>query len=162
MRVLDAEAAYLQYKDLVFGYLFKLCRDGDLAQELTQETFYQALRRQNQFRGESSIGTWLCAIARNQYYSALRKPRALSLEDVPEQAEPDFADFVANHSFAMSAYKALHRLDEPYREVFTLRTFCDLNHRAIAELFGKSESWARVTYYRAKQMLADQLKGENP
>lgn len=119
------------------------------------------MKKQNQFRGNSSIGTWLCAIARNQYYTALRKPKALSLDDVPEHAEPDFADFVANHSLAMSAYKALHHLAEPYREIFALRTFCDLGYRDIAELFGKSESWARVTYYRAKQMLAAQLKGEN-
>ena len=156
--MLDAEAVYQEYRDLVFGYLFRLCRDSDLAQELTQETFYQALKKQNQFRGNSSIGTWLCAIARNQYYSVLRKPRTLSLDDAAEQAVPDFADFVANHSLAMSAYKALHHLSDPYREVFTLRIFCDLNYRDIAELFGKSESWARVTYYRAKQMLADQLE----
>lgn len=159
--MLEAEAVYRQYWDLIYGYLLRLCRDGDLAQELTQETFFQALKKQNQFRGDSGIGTWLCAIAKNQYYSALRKRKTLSLDDAPERAGPDFSDGVADHSLAMSAYKALHHLAEPYREVFTLRTFCELGHRDIAELFGKSESWARVTYYRAKQMLAVQLKGES-
>ena len=161
MNMLDAEAVYEQNRDLVYGYLFGLCRDSELAQELTQETFFQALKKLGQFRGESSVGTWLCAIARNQYYLALRKPKAASLEETPEPQTPDFADYIANHSLAMSAYKVLHRLEEPYREVFTLRTFCDLSHRDIAELFGKSESWARVTYYRAKQMLAAELKGED-
>ena len=161
MNLFDAETVYQQYRSLVYGYLFQLCRDSDLAEELTQETFYQALKKQNQFRGNSSIGTWLCSIARNQFHLVLRKPKGLPLDDAPELAEPDFTDFVANRSLAMSAYKALHHLTEPYREVFTLRTFCDLNYRDLAELFGKSESWARVTYYRAKQMITARLEGEN-
>ena len=161
MDVLDAQAVYQQNRDMVYGYLFRLCRDSELAQELTQETFYQALKKLHQFRGESSVGTWLCAIARNQYHLALRKPKALPLDGISQADETDVAEFVANHSLAMSAYKVLHHMEEPYREVFTLRTFCELSHRDIAELFGKSESWARVTYYRAKRMLAVQLKGEN-
>ena len=159
--MLDADTVYREYRDLVFGYLYRLCRDRELAEELTQETFYQAIRHWKQFQGNSSVATWLCAIARNQYYSALRKPRPVSLEEAPEQTSPGFADAVANRSLAMGAYQALHGLTEPYREVFTLRTFCDLRYAEIAELFGKSESWARVTCYRAKQMLADAMKGEN-
>ncbi len=159
--MLDADAIYQQYRDTVCGYLCQLCHDRDLADELTQETFYQAMRRWNSFRGQSSIGTWLCAIARNQYCLALRKPRPVSLEDAPEPATPDFSEQIANRGLAFSAYKALHRLPEPYREVFSLRTFCDLSHKEVAELFGKSESWARVTCYRAKQMLMDAMKGEN-
>ena len=156
----DADAVYREYRALIYGYLFRLCRDSGLAEELTQETFYQAVKQWKRFEGKSSIGTWLCAIARNQYYSLLRKPRPVPLEGAPEQAAPGFADAVADHSLAMSAHSALHRLPEPYREVFTLRTFCDLKYAEIAELFGKSESWARVTCYRAKQMLADAMKGE--
>lgn len=145
---------------MVYYYLYRLCHDRDLAQELTQETFYQALKKPHQFRGESSVATWLCAIARNQYRLALRRPKSAPLDEDTPAGEADVADYVARHSPAMSAYRALHRLQEPYREVFTLRTFCDLSHREIAELFGRSESWARVTYYRAKQMLAAALKGE--
>ncbi len=158
---MDAETVYREYRELVYRFLFRLCRDDNLSEELTQETFYQAIRQWKHFQGRSSVGTWLCSIARNQYYSLLRKPRPVSLEEAPEPASPGFADAVANRSLAMSAYQALHRLPEPYREVFTLRTFCDLKYAEIAELFGKSESWARVTCYRAKQMLADAMKGEN-
>ena len=149
----EAEVIYDQYKDLVFGYLIRLCRNRDLAEDLTQETFYAAIRQWDTFRKDSDTGTWLCSIARNQYCLALRKPAPLSLETAPEPASPDFSDAVANRSLAMSAYRALHRLPEPYREVFSLRTFCDLSHKDVAELFGKSESWARVTFYRAKQKL---------
>lgn len=158
--MLDADAVYTQYRSIVNGYLFKLCHDEDFAEELTQETFYQAIKHKDSFKGGSGVGTWLCAIAKNQYYLALRKPAPVHLEDIEEQSAPDFADAVAEKSLAMGAYKALHELPEPYREVFTLRTFCDLSHKDIAELFEKSESWARVTYYRAKRMLAEEMKGE--
>ncbi|MBR5111425.1 MAG: sigma-70 family RNA polymerase sigma factor [Clostridia bacterium] len=158
--MLDADTVYREYRELVYGYLYRLCRDSGLSEELTQETFFQAVRQWNRFRGESGIGTWLCAIARNQFYSALRRPNPVLTEEVPEQTTPGFADAVADHSLAMGAYRALHDLPEPYREVFTLRTFCELKHAEIAELFGKSESWARVTCYRAKQMLSEAMKGE--
>ncbi len=158
--MLDADAVYGQYRSIVYGYLYTLCHDHDFAEELAQETFYQAIKHKDSFKGKSSIGTWLCAIAKNQYYSALRKPVPVSLEEAEEQSVPDFSDAVADKSLAMNAYKALHELPEPYREVFTLRIFCELSHRDIAELFEKSESWARVTYYRAKNMLAEKMKGE--
>ena len=156
----DAEAVYQQYRDRVYGYLFRMCRNHDLAEEFTQETFYQALKQWDRFEGRSDIGTWLCAIARRQYFMILRKPVPEPVEDLPDPASPDFAESVANRSIALNAYKALHCLQEPYREVFTLRLFSELSFREIAEVFGKTESWARVTSYRAKQMLADALKGD--
>lgn len=161
MRVLDPETVYQQYRDMVYGYLIRLCHDRDLAEELTQETFYQAVKGWRRYEGKSAVGTWLCAIARNQFLSIMRKQSTLPLADVPEQSVPDFTEMVAEHSIAMSAHQALHRLPEPYREVFTLKTFCELSSKEIAALFGKSESWARVTAYRAKQMLMEAMKGEN-
>ena len=161
MTVLDGKTAYEQNKGLVMGYLYRLCHDEDLANELTQETFYQALKQWDQFRGKSNLGTWLCTIARNLYYRSLRKSDAVSLSVIPEPEIPDFTEKVANHSLAVTVHKALHELQEPYREVFTLRTFCDLSHKEIGDLFEKSESWARVTYYRAKRMLQETMKGEN-
>ena len=156
----DADDIYQKYRDLVNGYLYRLCRDRYLAQELTQETFYQAVKQWKRFHGQSDIGTWLCAIARNQYYLMLRKPTTVPLEKTAEPSTDDFVQAIADRGLAMEAYQILHRLPEPYREVFTLRVFCELSHREIAGLFGKSESWARVTFYRAKQMIADAMKGE--
>lgn len=160
MEMSDPETAYRQYRDIVYGYLVRLCHDRDLAEELTQETFYQAVKRWKKYEGKSKISTWLCGIARNQFLLVMRKQPATSLDDVPEPSVPDFSEMVADRSMAMNAYKALHRLPEPYREVFTLRTFCEISCKEIAELFGKSDSWARVTVYRAKQMLMDAMKGE--
>ena len=155
----DSETVYLQYRDMVYGYLFRQCQSHDLAEELTQETFYQAMKKWNAFRGQSDIGTWLCSIARNQYYQVLRKKKELPAENPDRESAPDFAEMVINRGIAIDAYKALHHLPEPYREVFSLRTFSDLNYREISEIFGKTESWARVTCYRAKQMLQEKLKG---
>ena len=155
----DAGIVYQQYRDMVYGYLFRLCQNQDLAEELTQETFYQALKKWNAFRGQSDIGTWLCSIARNQYYQLFRKKKEQPAEDPDREAVPDFAEMIISRGMAMDAYKALHHLQEPYREVFSLRTFSDLSYREISEVFGKTESWARVTCYRAKQMLQEALKG---
>lgn len=155
---MDFDEAFAEYREMIHAFLLRLCRNGDLAEELTQETFYQALRHWKQFRGESSAATWLCAIAKRQYLSCLRKGQTVPLEEAPEQSVPDFAEALADSDRAMTAQRALHCLPEPYREVFTLRTFAELNHKQIASLFGKGESWARVTYYRARQMLADKMK----
>ena len=94
--MLDAEEAYQQYRDMVYGYLIRLCRDRDLADELTQETFYQAMKNWKRYEGKSSVGTWLCAIARNQFLRIMRRQSPLPLDDVPEQSVPDFTGWLRN------------------------------------------------------------------
>lgn len=138
--MLDAEEAYQQHRDMVYGYLIRLCRDRDLAEELTQETFYQAMKNWKRYEGKSSVGTWLCAIARNQFLRIMRKQSPLPLDDVPEQSVPDFTEMVAEHSLALSAHQALHRLPEPYREVFTLKTFCELSARRLRRCSGNPKA----------------------
>ena len=155
----EANEIYEQYRDLVYLFLHRLCRNLDLAEELTQDTFYEAVRQWKDYRKEASISSWLCAIAKRRYYSAMRKQTVLPLEDAPGIAAMDFTDVLSDHDMAMTAQRMLHQLSEPYREVFTLRTFCDLSHGQIGDLFGKSDSWARVTYYRAKVMLTEFMKG---
>ena len=154
----DMDSIYRQYSGRVYAYLFRLCGHAELARELTQETFYQAIRSIDRFDGKCSVITWLCVIARHLYYDALRrrKPVEPLPEDLPSRE--DFTEQIVRRDQAMIAHQRLHMLAEPYREVFTLRTFCELTHAEIAALFGKSESWSRVTYYRARQMLLDAMK----
>lgn len=156
------EDVYSEYRDMVQKYLFRLCRNAALAQELTQETFYQALRQWHKFEGKSNIGTWLCGIAKRLYWTTLRKVEPLPLQDTDPSPQPDFVESLIRRDQAMTAHHILHALSEPYREVFTLRTFCDMSHAQIGELFHKSESWARVTYYRARQMLLLAMKEADP
>lgn len=154
----DFHAVYAAYHELVYRFVFRLCGSEGLSEELTQETFYQAMRGWARFRGDSSVPTWLCAIAKRVYYSSLRAPAAVPVSESIPSAARDIADALLDSDRQMIAQRLLHRLQEPYREVFTLRTFCDLNHKQIGTLFDKSESWSRVTYYRARQMLRQAMK----
>ncbi len=156
----DMQGLYEMYRDQVYGFLFRLCHHRDLAEELTQETFLQAIKQWKHFRGEANVATWLCAIAKRLYYTELRKRKDIPAALFPTEETDDFSEALADKDMAMTAQKALHRLPEPYREVFTLRTFCDISHQQIGELFGKSDAWARVTYHRARMMLTEALKGD--
>ena len=152
------EEIYRQYSGTVYAWLMRRCGNDELARELTQETFCQAVRSIHRFDGKSSVSTWLCGIAKHLYYDSLRrrKPVGPIPEDLP--APGDFTEQSVRRDQAMTAHRRLHTLEEPYREVFTLKTFCDLSHAQIAELFGKSEAWSRVTYYRARGMLRETVK----
>ena len=139
--------------------LYETCYMRVFSYAMTQETFFRAFSKQSEFRGESDEVTWLCAIAKNYWLD--EKRRGKRTEAMPEEmtdlgSGPEQAAVDRDSSFRI--HMALHQLEEPYREVFTLRTFCDLSHAQIAGLFGKSEAWSRVTYYRARQMLQDAMK----
>ena len=157
----DFSGVYAEYQALVRRYVYRLCRNDSLADEVTQETFCRALSAWGKFRGESSAATWLCGIARNVYYGTLRRPPELPLSEAAARPGPDVAEALIESDRRMAAQKLLHRLPEPYREVFTLRTFCELSHAQIGELFEKSDTWARVTYYRARQMLQEAMMKED-
>ena len=156
--VKDFGDVYGEYWDLVYGFLFRLCQNEHFAEELAQETFFRAMRAWDSFRGDSSVSTWLCAIAKRLYYSSLRRSPALSIDEVPMEATADIAEQLLDGDRQMIVQHILHQLPEPYREVFTLRTLCDLSHGQIGELFGKSDNWARVTYYRARLLLVQAMK----
>lgn len=153
------EEWFASYQKTVYGYLMRLSGSKELAEELTQETFYQAIKNIDRFREDSSPSTWLCGIARNLFFSQLREKKRLDVSDSPVSADP--LEALVQSDRIMEGQRALHQLSEPYREVFTLRTFCDLSHAQIGSLFGRSADWSRVTYYRARQRLAELLKEEN-
>lgn len=154
------ERIYRAYFGRVYHYLLSLCRDHHLAEELTADTFFKALRSLQDFRGDSDPGTWLCAIARNLYVSHLRKQQPTQpledLSDVPDTRTPDPALLAEQQDGLMGLYARLHRLSEPYKEVFLLRALGQLSFRQIGQLFGKTENWACVTYHRARKKLQEE------
>lgn len=150
----DFDQVYRQNELAVRTFLTRLTGSAALAEELTQETFYKALRQWKSFRGDCAVTTWLCSIAKRLYYDACRQAQPLPLDAAPEPASRDVAEELADREQRIAAYRLLHSLPDPFKEVFTLRTFGELSHREIGALFGKTESWARVTYYRARQMLS--------
>lgn len=152
----ELERLYREYFDDVFRFLRGLSANETLAEELTAETFFKAMSALDSFRGDSDPRVWLCSIAKNCYFSYLRKERRIQplcdeAELVP--AEQDIEQLVEDKDTAFRLHKCLHGLNEPYREVFTLRVFGELSFDKIGELFGKSAHWACVTYHRAKEKL---------
>ena len=133
----DLEAVYRAHFSDVYRYALALSRNEQTAEEVTQETFFRALASIDQFRGDCQLRVWLCQIARNQYLSLCRE-RKLEQEPGDDGLECGFADRDA----AKRLHRLLHDLPEPYKEVFSLRTFGELPFAQIGELFGKTESWA--------------------
>ncbi len=153
----DFQEVYdLYFKD-VYKYALSLSRDPGLAEEITQETFFKALRKIDSFRGQCRLYVWLCQIAKNTYYTHSQKQ---SRETPPAEITSDenLEENLLNKESAFEIHKVLHRLPEPYKEVFSLRIFGELSFRQIGELFGKTESWARVTYHRARLKIKEEIQ----
>lgn len=142
----------------VHAFLLRLTGEEGLADELTQETFYQALRRWKDFRGQCAPSTWLCGIGKRLYYTWCRRPPPVPVDRSGQ--ERDFTDPLTDREQRMTVHRLLHNLPEPYREVVTLRTFGDLSHEEIGALFGKTATWARTIYYRGRQQLNHMMKEE--
>ncbi|MDM5247745.1 RNA polymerase sigma factor [Lysinibacillus sp. G4S2] len=160
---------YKSYADEVKRFLICLTTNVDLAEELTQETFYQAVKSIERYNGECKMSVWLCQIAKHTYYNHLKKEKRhshMSVEhmmeiglDVPSNAELPDEELAKRNTF-ISLHREIHLLKEPYREIFLLRTSVNLSFKEIGEIFDKSENWARVTYYRAKLKLVERIRGE--
>ncbi len=145
---------------LVFRYTLSLCKDENLAQDITQETFLKALKSKEKFSGNSKESTWLCAIAKNLWLDYLKKQGRLIDFDDSHLSENSFSieESIADTDTAMRIHMVLHTLHEPYKEVFSLRVFSQLSFKSIAGIFEKTESWARVTYHRAKRIITEKLR----
>lgn len=156
----DFEKVYTENSDFIYKYLFKLCKDRSLAEELTQETFFRAYMNFNNLRDKSKAPVWLCQIAKNSYYAWYNEHKKHeSFSDNTEiKDELDIESFFEKKELTEKAFACLHELEEPYKEVFMLSVFGQLSLREISKLFGKSESWARVTFYRAKQKLSERMR----
>ena len=155
----DFDKIYAEYYSEVYKFVLTLCQNHTLAEEITQESFFKALKNIDSFNGNCKLSTWLCKIARNTFYSYTKKhnkqvdyPLDIILSD--ENIEEQFAD----KETAYAIHKVLHKLKEPYKEVFWLRIFGELSFAQIGTLFERTESWARVTYYRAKIMIKEELQ----
>ena len=159
-KVTDFQEVYNLYFREVYRYALSLCRNESMAEEITQETFYKALAKLDSFDGKCKISVWLCQIAKNTYISIRRKDKYLNRNADAElsQSNESIEEYFFDKETAFAIHKVLHTLNEPYKEVFSLRTFGELSFKQIAELFGKTEAWARVTYHRARLRIMEELK----
>ncbi len=149
----DMEEIYKKYMPQVYRFLFSLCRDSHLAEELTQETFFQALKSIDNFRGDCKLYVWLCSIAKRLWYKELRKKDrekpAGAKEDIIS-ADTNAEDSAIQKIQVIELYKILHSFEEPLREVMYLRLNGNFTFKEIGDIMGKDENWARVTFYRGK------------
>ena len=152
----DMREVYRQHAQTVYKFLLAKTRDEHLAEELTQETFYQAVKSVDRFDGTCKVSVWLCQIAKHLWYQSLRKQKRetpLSPEDMPEAPGPSAEERLLEQEGRMDLLRLVHGLPEPTREVVYLRAFGGLSFREIGDVCGKTETWARVTFYRSKEKL---------
>lgn len=154
------DVIFTTYSPLVFRYLRSLSGDAAVAEELTAETFYRAYTHFDSFRGDSKLETWLCAIAKNAYHKHRRRSARMVGADAldTQPAETDFVERFLDREQAQQIYRHVHEVGAQYKEVFLLRTLGELSFRDIADIFGRSESWAKVTYFRAKNKIIERME----
>lgn len=161
---MDFEKIYDTYFDDVYLYVRRLSGNEHVAEEIASETFFKAMSSIKNFRGECDIRVWLCQIAKNSYFSYLKKNgKTIGFDDVKLQdlADPNalLPRKIPNEKEDIrQAQKAVHTLPELYREVFMWRVFADLSFKQIGDLFHKTDNWACVTYHRARKMIKSRLE----
>lgn len=160
------EQIYRTYFNDVYLYVRRLSGDENIAEEITSETFFKAMRGISGFRGDCDIRVWLCQIAKNCYYTYLKKSKQTnSIDDVELSELPSekntIEEMCIKHEEAARIRTVLHNVPEPYKEVFMWRVFAELSFKQIGQIFHKSENWACVTYHRAKTMIKSRLEGKS-
>ena len=137
-----------------------MTKDSSLAEELTQETFFRAYMNFSTLRDKEKASVWLCQIAKNTYFAWYNQQKQTdSLDELESISDGKcIEEAFVQKELSQKALQCLHGLDEPYKEVFMLYVLGGFSLKDISSIFGKSESWARVTFYRAKQKLSERMK----
>lgn len=158
----DIEKIYEDYFQTVYKYLFCLTNNSDISEELTQETFYKAVKKIDTYKGDCKISVWLCQIAKNLWYDECRKnKRITNTEDMFNVQElSNLEDEIASNEEKIYLYKKMQMLDEKTREVIYLRITGELSFKEIGAILNQTENWARVTFYRGKNKLKEVDKNE--
>lgn len=152
------EEIYKKYSKLVYKYLYTLTRDIELSEELTQETFYSAIKNLKNFRNECKISVWLCQIAKHKWIDYLSKNKKTIPFDEHIIDQSLFFDESEKIIEKNDLYEKINKLDRDTKNVFYLRLKSELTFKEIGEILGKSEQWARITFYRGKIKLKKGLK----
>ncbi len=154
----DLELIFNRYYKYVKGYALSLCFDEALAEEITQETFYKALKNIDKFKKQARMETWLCTIAHNEFVSLKRKKKADNIDDYQFLVSDENAtQRVEDKEQIKHILESATQLPTPYKEVFYMKALGELPFSVIAEVYNKTENWARVTYHRARQKIIERM-----
>lgn len=150
------EALYEREGQNVYKYVYHLCGDREMAEDITQETFLKASCALKKFKGQCKEVTWLCQIAKHLLYAEWKKKKKLKTTDVLSEetvGEEDVEKSILQVMERLEWFQKLQGLDAITREVIYLRIYCELSFKEIGEVLDRTENWARVTFYRGKQKL---------
>ena len=159
----DFEQLYNTYFNDVYLYILRLSADEHIAEDITSDTFFKAMKSIDGFRGDCDVRVWLCQIAKNCYYSYLKKRKRVTqvdeaeLQDIPDLT-PNAADEYIRREEVEQIQKVLHTIGDPYKEVFMWRVFGELSFKDIGDIYGKTDNWACVTYHRAVKMIQKRME----
>ena len=153
----DIEKMYLLYYGELYRFVLKLGGDQNLADDIVQATFLEALKSIERFDGKSSLKTWLFAIAKNQLYAHFRKnKKTLRTEAQPESVHTDYTDKM----LADDIVQFFNSLTPPLNELMKLRLLYGLSFKEIGLKIGKTENYCRVNFYRLKERLRKEFHYE--
>lgn len=162
---MDFESIYRDYSKMLFHYILGMCHDKALAEDILQTTFLKAIERIGQYHEDSKFTTWLFQIAKNEYLGYLRKKKrhsSLETEELPEAAkqEDSTLEQLIDREDARRLRRCIHGLEEPFKEIVMLRIYGECSYKEIGNIFGKSEVWARVSFFRAKERIMKEYSGQ--
>ncbi len=159
----EIERIYREHFSDVYRYIVRLSGDEHIAEEVTSDTFFKAMKSLDKFRGDCDVRVWLCTIAKNCYYNRMKKQSKFTSHNdttldqfVDTDSPPD--ERLSDRDEAAYIRSILHKIPEPYKEVFIWRVYAELSFKEIGHMFGKTENWACVTYHRARKMLTERME----
>ena len=159
--MLSIEEMYKEHAQKVYSFIFSYTRDADLSEEITQETFVRAIKSINKYNGECKISVWLCQIAKHILYQKFYKNKKENLVELDNNIEVSIKsteDLIIDSENKKVIYKSIQVLDGLTKEVVYLRLTGELSFREIGEILGKTENWARVTFFRGKSKIIRRLR----
>lgn len=156
----ELESLYKMYFKDIYLYIRSISKDQHIAEDIASEAFIKAIKSIDTFKGNCDIRVWLCQIAKNEYYSYLRRNKKVIFTDsiLEGESEINLEQLIASKEEAVKIHEILHTLKEPYKEVFYLRVFGELGFKQIGNIFGKTENWACVTYHRSRKKILEEME----
>lgn len=155
----EFEQLYFKYFSDVYKFILSMCKNRQMADDIVQETFFKVLKNKNKIDSINNVKTWICQIAKNTYFNHIEKnKKVISISELELESDKNTEKDIVDKITSKRIYKVLHKLDEPYKEVFYLRVFGNLSFKEIAEIFKKEENWARVTFHRSKLKIKGELE----
>ncbi|MBR2100309.1 MAG: sigma-70 family RNA polymerase sigma factor [Eubacterium sp.] len=158
----DFEIIYKKYSGTVKKYIMSLGADYNLSDDITADTFMKALKNIEKFDEQYNVLTWLCTIAKRTYFDYLKRKdnTTLQFDDELILYDDQIDTQIEDNEQKVLIYRAIIKLDSPYKDVIYLRLFADLSFYEIGQILSKNENWARVTFYRGKTKLKEVLENE--